>query len=72
MGRQKGLDSLTLPLSSTNLPASLLLLLQWSVHHTCHSVLARSGQLGLPKLSPGTTSTVTISKASPGDRKSVV
>lgn len=55
MGRQKGLDSLTLPLSSTNLPASLLLLLQRSVHHTCHSVLARSGHLGLPKLSPGTT-----------------
>lgn len=31
MGRQKGLDSLTLPLSSTNLPASLLLLLQLSI-----------------------------------------
>lgn len=30
--------------------------------HTCHSLLARGGQLGSPKLSPG-TSTVTISKA---------
>lgn len=37
-----------------------------AVNHICHSVLARSGQLGFPKLSPGTTSTVTISKASPG------
>lgn len=47
-------------------PARLSLAAAPAVNHICHSVLARSGQLGFPKLSPGTTSTVTISKASPG------
>lgn len=55
------LDSLILPIFHK--PACLSLAATPAVNHICHSVLARNGQLGVPKLSPGTTSTVTISKA---------